>query len=63
MTTKHKKAPAGPAGDVYVVEARGRRFFVISVKTGATVGVYNDRESAQRRADDLQSAMWSRFGR
>jgi len=60
MARKKKPAP-GPAGDVYVVEARGRQFMVINARTGAVVGVYPDRQDAQRRADQLQAITYARF--
>jgi hypothetical protein len=58
---RRKKQPPGPAGDRYVVEVRGRQFFVINASNGMVVGVYSDRVSAQRRADALQSITYARF--
>jgi hypothetical protein len=60
---KPMKRPAGPAGDRYVVEARGRSFFVIDADTGGVFGVYPDRRQAEHRADGLQSVSYARFRR
>jgi hypothetical protein len=58
-----QKPPPGPAGDRYVVEARGASFFCINAKTGGVMGVYSTREQAQKRCDELQAQMWARFAR
>jgi DNA anti-recombination protein RmuC len=61
MTSRTKKAtystktPHGIAGDRFVVELKGRQYFVIDAKTSMVMGgPYSDRVLAQNRADALQ---------
>ena len=44
-----------------MVEVRGHQFFVINASTGAIMGIYPDRVSAQNQADRLQTITYARF--
>jgi hypothetical protein len=51
----------GIPGDRYVVELRGRQYFVVDAITSMTAGgPYIDRNTAQLRADQLNRAVWGR---
>lgn len=51
----------GLVGDRFVVELRGRQYFVIDARTGMTFGgPYRDRVTAQEKADAVNRNLWSR---
>jgi hypothetical protein len=59
------RPPAGPAGDLYVVEIRApNQYYVVNAITHALVrGPFGNRITAQDAADRLQGQTFSRFRR